>query len=158
MPEVRVVDEKGNNLNVMPTEKALNLARERGLDLVEISAKANPPVCKITDFGKYQYNQEKKEKKQKVKRSETKGVRIGFRTSSHDLETKIKQIERFFKQGHKVMVEMRLRGREKAHKDLAIEKLNNFLEMISFEIKKEEIKKNPRGFSIVICQVKQISQ
>jgi len=129
--------------------------------LIEVSAKTSPPICKITDYGKYQYLQEKKEKKQKTKqkKSELKGVRIGFTTSQHDLETKIKQVEKFLKQGHKVRAELRLRGRERAHKDLAKEKLDNFINMVSGEIKKEEeAKKNPRGIAITICRVKQINQ
>lgn len=159
--EVRVVDENKENLGVLSISKAISIARERGLDLVEISANANPPVCKITDFGKYQYTQEKKDRKQKAKqkRSELKGIRIGFSTSSHDLETKVKQTEKFLKQTHKVRIEIRLRGRERAHTDLAKERLETFLEMISLEFKKEEeTKKSPRGFSVTICQIKQINQ
>jgi translation initiation factor IF-3 len=127
------------------------------LDLIEVSANARPPVCKIIDYGKYQYLQEKKERKQKAKqkKSELKGVRIGFTTSSHDLETKTKQIEKFLEQGHKVRIEMRLRGRERAHKDLAREKIESFLKMISVGFKQEEeIKKSPRGMSVTICPVK----
>lgn len=141
--------------------KALEIAKEKELDLVEISATAKPPVCKITDYGKYQYLQEKKERKQKAKqkKSELKGVRIGFSTSSHDLETKIKQVEKFLKEGHKVRIEMRLRGRERAHKDLAREKVEEFLNMVPFEFKiEEEIKKSPRGMTVTICQAKPKNQ
>lgn len=88
-----------------------------------------------------------------------KGVRIGFSTSFHDLETKARQAEKFLKQGHKVRIEMRLKGRERAHKDLAKEKIEDFLEMISFDFRKEEdIKKNPRGFTVTICQGKPTNQ
>ena len=128
---------------------------------MEISAKVKPSICKITDYGKYQYLQEKKEKKQKAKqkKSELKGVRLGFTTSSHDLETKAKQAEKFLKQGHKVRIELRLRGRERAHKDLAREKLDSFIQMIPMEIKKEEeAKKNPRGIAVTVCQVKAKNQ
>ena len=157
IPKVRVINEKGKNLGILDTSKALEMAKDKGLDLVEVSANVQPSICKITDYGKYQYIQEKKERKQKAKqkKSELKGVRIGFTTSSHDLETKVKQVEKFLKQGHKVRIEMRLKGRERAHKDLAKEKIEAFLEMIPFEFKKEEdIKKSPRGFTVTICQVK----
>lgn len=88
-----------------------------------------------------------------------KGIRIGFSTSSHDLETKVRQTEKFLKQGHKVRIEMRLRGRERAHKDLAKEKIEKFLEMISSDFRREEdIKKNPRGFTVTICQGKPTNQ
>lgn len=150
-------------MGILDTSKALELARERRLDLVEISVNANPPVCKIADYGKYQYAQEKKERKQKAKqkKSELKGIRIGFTTSSHDLGIKAKQAEKFLKQGHKARIEMRLRGREKAHKELAQEKIRNFLEMIPSEFKiEEDIKKSPRGFTVTIiqCQAKQTNQ
>ena len=156
IPQVRVIDNEGKNLGILDISKALELAREKELDLVEISTNANPPVCKITDYGKYQYMQEKKERKQKVKqkKSDLKGIRIGFRISLHDLEIKARQIEKFLKEGHKVRIEMRLRGREKTHRDLAEEKLKKFLEMISIEFRmEEEIKKNPTGFTVTICPV-----
>lgn len=161
IPKVRVIDENGKNLGILDTSKALGIAKDRGLDLVEISANAKPPVCKITEYGKYQYLQEKKERKQKAKQKkmELKGIRIGFSTSSHDLETKVKQIEKFLKEGHKVRIEMRLRGRERAHKDLAKEKIESFLEIISLEFKKEEdIKKSPRGIVVTLCQAKPKNQ
>lgn len=160
-PQVRVIDETGKNLGILDTSKSLELAREKGLDLVEISANTNPPVCKIINYGKYQYLQEKKERKQKTKqkKSELKGVRIGFTTSPHDLEIKARQIEKFLKDGHKVRIDMRLKGREKAHRDLAEEKVKKFLEMISIGfVKEEEIKKSPMGFTTTVCQAKQINQ
>lgn len=153
VPEVRVIDENGKNLGILKTYQAIQIAQERGLDLVEVSSKTQPSICKIIEYGKYQYLKEKKEKKTKQKKSELKGIRIGFATSVHDLETKAKQSEKFLKKGHKVRIEMRLRGREKAHKDIAKEKLDKFLEMIPLVIKKEEeTKKNPKGIAVTICQ------
>ena len=145
----------------MDTSKAIELARERELDLVEISNKTQPPICKIIDFGKYQYIQEKKQRKQKAKQRkiELKGIRIGFTTSFHDLETKAKQIEKFLREGHKVRIDLRLRGREKAHGDLAREKLEKFLSIIPFEFRKEEeIKRTPFGITTTICQGKPKNQ
>jgi len=161
IPKVRVIDENGKNLGILDTSEALQRARGKGLDLIEVSASVKPPVCRITDYGKYQYLQEKKERKQKAKqkKSELKGIRIGFTTSVHDLETKIKQVEKFLKEGHKVRVEMRLKGRERAHKDLAMEKIKTFLEIISLEFKKEEeIKRSPQGITVTLCQVKPKNQ
>jgi len=147
-------------LGILDTSKAIELAKEKELDLVEISNKTQPPICKIIDFGKYQYIQEKKERKQKAKQRkiELKEIRIGFTTSSHDLEIKAKQAEKFLKQGHKVRVELRLRGREKTHGDLAREKLESFLNMLPNAVKEEEIKKNPWGINTTICQGKPKNQ
>lgn len=161
VPEVRVIDESNKNLGILKTEEAIKIAKERGFDLIEISKNANPPVCKIIDYGKYRYTQEKKERKQQAhhKKGEIKGIRIGFAISVHDLGIRARQIEKFFKEGHKVVIEMRLRGREKAHFDLAKEKLESFLNTIPGGIKKEEeIKKSPQGFTVTICQGKQENQ
>lgn len=148
-------------MGILDTTEAIRIAKEKGLDLVEITAHTDPPVCKITDYGKYRYMEEKKERKQQVhqKKSETKGIRIGLTTSHHDLEIRTNQIDKFFKEGHKVRVEMKLRGREKAHMDLAKERLELFLGMIPGGIKKEEdVKKSPFGLTITICQAKHENQ
>lgn len=161
VPQVRVVDETGINLGILNTQDAIKIAKDKGLDLVEISSKTEPPICKIIDYGKYKYTQEKKEKKQQAhqKKTEIKGIRIGLTTSPHDLEIRTRQIEKFFKEGHKIRIEMKLRGREKAHGDLAREKLELFLSMIAGEVKKEEeIKRSPHGMSVTICQEKQENQ
>ena len=152
---MRVVDEIGKNLGVLDTYKAIEMAQERGLDLVEIAPTVKPPVCKITDYGKYKYQQAKKEQQQKAKQKtiEVKGIRIGLSTSSHDSEYKAKQAGGFLGEGNKVRIEMRLRGREKAHQDLAREKLNDFLKLISVEHKiEEEPKRNPIGLTMTIAK------
>ncbi len=156
VPEIRVIDENGANLGVLNTQTALQMAKDRGLDLVEVTENVQPPICKIIDYGKYKYIQEKKEKKQQSsqKKSETKGIRIGLATSQHDLEIRINQIEKFFKEGHKVRVEMKLRGREKAHFDLAKEKLESFINTIPGAKKEDIIKRSPQGLSVNICQGK----
>ncbi len=156
-PEIRVIDETGANLGVLSTQTALQMAKDRGFDLVEISEKTNPPICKIIDYGKYKYIQEKKEKKQQSgqKKSETKGIRIGLATSPHDLEIRAHQIEKFFKEGHKARIEMKLRGREKAHFDLAKEKLESFISTIPRAKQEDIIKRSPQGLSVNICQAKQ---
>jgi len=156
--EVRVIDEKGENLGILNTQEAIKMAKERGYDLVEITENVQPPICKIIDYGKYKYIQEKKDKKQQSshKKIEIKGIRIGLSTSSHDLETRAHQVEKFFKEGHKIRVEMKLKGREKAHFDLAKEKLELFISTVLKGAKKEEeIKRSPQGLAVTICQVKQ---
>lgn len=150
-----MIDEKGQNLGIIPTEQALRLAEERNLDLVEVSPQTRPPVCRIIDFGKYQYQQTKKQREQRAKQKKTglKGIRIGLRTGQHDLEMKAKQADKFLEKGHKVRLEIILRGREKAHQDLAKEKLENFRKLITTEnIIEQEPKKYPRGLSMVITK------
>lgn len=116
----------------MATEKALTMAKEKDIDLVEVSPNANPPVCKLMDFGKYRYKQKKIDKKHKKmqKQSEVKGVRVGFRTDDHDMEVKRKQAEKFLKERNIVKVSLIFKGRELAHVDLAMEKLTKFAETL----------------------------
>ena len=108
VPEVYLIDAEGKSHDVVPTATAIAMAQEAGLDLVEVSPKAVPPVCKILNYGKFQYSQAKQEQqaKTKQKKVETKGIRIGLRTDTHDLEFKRQQAEKFMKKGHKVKVEM----------------------------------------------------
>lgn len=139
----------------METPEALRLAQERGLDLIEIAPTVRPPVCKITDFGKFKYEREKGEREhgKKQKESETKGIRIGFTTGKHDLELRARQIEKFLKAGDKARIDMRLRGREKAHGALALKKFNEFLGMLPLEINLEmPPKRFPQGFIAIITK------
>jgi translation initiation factor IF-3 len=150
-----VVDEKGENLGVMETAEALRIAEERGLDLIEIAPTVKPPVCKIMDFGKFKYQREKgeRERSKKQKESELKEVRIGFTTGAHDLERHAKKIEEFLTDGDKIRIDMRLRGRERAHKDVAFQKFKEFLAMISAGFTLETpIKKLPHGLMAVIIK------
>ena len=141
----------------MSKEEALKKAEEHDLDLVLITGKHTHPVCKIIDYGKYLYNLKKKEKKKKTqKSSEVKGMRLSYKISDHDLTTKAKSAKRFLENGDRVKIEMRLRGREKAHKDFARKKIKKFLSMIKEEevdIKKQgKIKKEPFGLSLMITK------
>ena len=122
-------------MGTMETDKALSLAQERGLDLVEISPNENPPVAKILDFGQFKYDLKKKEKKQKTKQKggETKGIRLSFRVGKHDLELKKKRAGKFLEEGYKVKIEMKLRGREKAHKDMAEDIIKRFIQSLQEE-------------------------
>lgn len=122
----------------MPREKALALVRpEEGIDLIEIVPTAKPPVCRLMSFDKYRYEQEKKEKKERLtqKSAELKQIQISARAAQHDLLIKIKQLEKFLNEGHQVEIHLRLRGREKSHKDWARQKLEEFLKMITIEYK-----------------------
>ena len=118
---MRVIDENGKNLGIIEREEALRLAKEKGLDLVEISEKTDPPVAKIMDFGQFLYEQKKKKQKAKtkLKKTQTKGIRLSLRIGSHDLQVKIEQAKKFLEKGNKVKIEMRLSGREKQHLELA---------------------------------------
>ena len=154
--EVRVIDEKGEQLGVMDIFAAIDLAKERSLDLIQVTEKVDPPVCKIGDYGKYVYSLQKKEKKMHVQtRAELKEIRIGFNISPHDLETKAKQAEKFLKEGDKVKVGMMLKGREKAMGDYAKKKILSFLETLDsfIPIKVErELKREPRGFTTIVSK------
>lgn len=132
MPKVRLVDERGEMLGVVSLGEARAKSEEAGLDLVEISPKADPPVCKIIDYGKFQYEQKKKEKIQKKasKAHEIKGIRLSFRIGPGDLERQLNRAKEFLKDKHPVRVQMILRGREKAHKSLAFAKMKEFLNQL----------------------------
>jgi len=142
-------------MGIVETKKAIKIAEDRNLDLVQITKKTKPPVCKIIDYGKYLYSLQKKKQKQSQKGSEVKGVRLSFNISDHDLETKANLAQKFLENGDRAKIEMRLRGREKAHQDLAREKIKSFLEIIENEVpvKKEgKIKKEPRGLTLMITK------
>lgn len=151
---MRLIDEAGQQIGVISSEEALRMAREKELDLVEIVPNTRPPVVKIMDFGKYQYQKAKEAQTQKAKqrKTEVKGLRIGLRTDEHDIEVRIKQAEKFLSQGNKVKVEITLRGREKAHQQLARDTLQEFINSISAPNKiEQEIKRYPGGFNTVIA-------
>jgi translation initiation factor IF-3 len=151
---VRVVDEDRGQLGIMSTAEALALAREKERDLVEISPKAVPPVVKIMDFGKFQYQKSKEDRqhKAKQKKSDIKGIRLSVRTDDHDLDFKKKQVEKFLTKGNKVKIEITLKGREKAHDYLAKENLLAFIKSISLPHKiEQEIKRYQGGFNIIIA-------
>ena len=135
--ELRVLDETGQNLGIMPLEAALKLAQEKGLDLIEIVPTAKPPVSKIISFDKFRYQKEKEFKKQKAgqKTSELKQVQISARAGLHDLEVKSKKIDEFINDGDKVEIMLVLKGREKYNRDWARQKLKEFLQIIKTEYK-----------------------
>ena len=127
VPEVRVIDTDGTMLGVMPVMQAVSLAKERELDLVEISPNANPPVCKILDYNKYVYEQGKKASEAKKKQAKVtlKELRIKSHIAEHDLEVRMRQIEEFLRKKNQVRFVVVFHGRENQHKDIGIEILNN---------------------------------
>jgi translation initiation factor IF-3 len=132
VPEVRVVAEDGSNLGVLSTEQALRRAQEVGLDLVEVNPKASPPVCKILDFGKYKYEEKKKQREAKKKQTvvEVKEIKVRPKTDDHDLEVKVRAIRKFIESGNKVKVTCRFRGREIMHPQRAQMQLDFILSKI----------------------------
>lgn len=119
-PQLRVIDEDGSQLGVMSKQEALRLAGDRELDLVEISPNANPPVAKIVDWGKFNYQRTKQQQKNRrqTKALEMKQIRFGLKISDHDLGVKLKKVTDFLEVGHKVKIVIIYRGREMAHKDI----------------------------------------
>lgn len=152
VPEVRLIDEKGEQLGVVSIQQALEAAGERGLDLIEVGPKSKPPVCKLMNYGKYLYRKAKEDRLQKAKQKkiEVKSMRLSVRTGEHDLAFKAKKVKDFLEDGDKVKVEIVLKGREKQHFDLAKEKLIKFLDNLG-EIKfEQEIKRVPQGLVVVV--------
>lgn len=157
VPQVLVIDEKGEKLGVLNTSEALRMAQDRDFDLVEIMPNppgGGPPITKIMDLGKWLYEKEKAEKKKtKGSKTEVKIIRIGLATGIHDLEVKSKKVEKFLKEGHKVQIELQLRGRQMAMKELGKDKIRKFLEVIKekepFETE-SDIKSQGRSLGIII--------
>ena len=116
-PEIRVIDDNGDQLGILPTREALMRARERGLDLIEVAPQAQPPVCKIMDYGKYKYEQSKKERDQtkKHKQSDLKGIKMFPHIDNHDFDVKVRSAIKFLQDGDKVKVTVAFKGREITH-------------------------------------------
>ena len=130
--EVRLIDENGEQLGVMPTQKAMELAEERGLDLAKIQPTAKPPVCKLMDYDKYRYEQSKKEREiRKNQRVITvKEVRLSATIEEHDIEVKYKNAVKFLQDGDKVKVTIRFRGRQITHSEIGRDVMDLFAEKI----------------------------
>ena len=153
-PELRVVTAEGENLGVMPTDKALAEAKMRGFDLIEISPTAVPPVAKIMDYGKYLYDEKKKTKvaKSRTVISELKSVQVKIGTGEHDLELKAKKASEWLGEGNRVKVDLYLVGRSK-YMDLNFlkERLERILKLITVEYKiAQEPVKGPKGLTVYL--------
>lgn len=152
--ELRVIGEEGENYGLLPTKEALEKAKEMGLDLIEISPNAKPPVAKIMDFGKFQYGEKKKSKaaKAKVKNVEVKSIQVKVGTGDGDLSLKANKASKWLKEGHRIKVELFLPGRTKyMEKDFLEERLQRVLKLITEDFTfAQEIKKVPKGIHVII--------
>lgn len=139
-PIIKLIDEDGQIMGAMETRKALNIARERGYDLVEVSPKETPPVAKLIDYGEYKYKREKQEQKKKIsqKKIDVKGIRLSLRISKHDVELRKDKTKEFLEEGHKVKIDLILKGREREHKNLAFEIILNFVKDLGETVKMEQ--------------------
>ena len=131
--EVRLIDEDGEMRGIVSLDEALAIAEEADLDLVNISPNADPPVCKVLDYGKYRYEQQKKEKNAKKNQhvTEIKEIRLSASIENHDIEVKAKAANKFLREGDKVKVSLRFRGRERDYTQLGFDAMNRFAEMVS---------------------------
>ena len=131
--EVRLIDDEGNQLGIVATQEALKMAKDRDLDLVEVSPNANPPVCKILNYGKYKFEQEKRlrDSRKNQKALKNKEIRMQPKIGSGDLDTKAKHVQEFLDEGDKVKVTIRFRGRELAHTELGYDVLNEVLKRLN---------------------------
>ena len=132
IPEVRLIDENGDQRGIVPTQEAMRIAAEAGLDLVEVAPNAKPPVCKILDYGKFKYDQEKKlrEARKHQTQIKLKEIRMQPKIEKHDLAFKTKHVTEFLEEGNKVKVTIRFRGRELAHTELGKDVLERVLSML----------------------------
>jgi len=156
--EVRVISDTGEQLGIMNIFDAIDLAKSKNLDLIQVTEKVEPPVCRIGNYGKYIYSLQKKERKTKTKtKSELKEIQLSFGISQHDIEIKANRAKEFLENGDKVKVNLVLRGREKAMAmaEFAKAKIIVFIETLDklIPIKTErELKKEPRGFTMIISK------
>ena len=153
--EVRVISEDGEQLGIMSSKDAMKLAREAELDLVKIAPKAQPPVCKIIDYGKYKYELARKEKeaKKKQKTVEVKEVRLSPNIDTNDLNTKMNNAKKFITKGNKVKVTLRFRGRERAHRQQSKHNLDDFAEMLAdVAVIEKPAKQEGRSMSMVLTE------
>jgi translation initiation factor IF-3 len=155
--QVRLIDENKEQIGVVPIEKALLIAQEKDLDLVEVAPKAKPPVCRVLDYGKYLYELHKKEQEAKKhqRQVQTKEIKFRPKISIHDYSFKVRHIERFLREGNKVKVTVMLRGREKSRPELA----DNIIERVFGDVKSlgkqdGQVKKQPWAVSALLTPIK----
>jgi len=144
VPKIFLIDETGGKIGETDTREALALAEERGYDLVEISPNAKPPICKLTDYGKYKYDlsQKDRQKRKQQKEIELKEIRLGLKTGAHDLGVKQEKARKFIKAGRQVKITLRFRGREIVHAELGKEILSDFFDKLTdvAELEKPAVK------------------
>lgn len=158
VPQIFLIDENSENVGIINTFKALQMAEEAGFDLVEVNPKADPPVVKIMDYGQFKYERDKLAQKQKVKQKkvETKGIRLSARISAHDFNFRIEQAKKFLEKGNKLKIELLLKGRERQHPEKAVETIREFVDSLKkFEglevIEEQGLTKQGGKFSILLA-------
>jgi translation initiation factor IF-3 len=152
--EIRVIDDAGEQLGILTKEAALKIAEEREMDLVEIAPQANPPVCKIIDYGKYQYELQKREKQQRKQQQsqQMKEIRFKWRTDTHDFNFKVRHARAFVEDGNKVKASVMFRGREITHQDIGKELLERFVAAMEDIAKVDQlIQSEGKTLSVVIA-------
>lgn len=156
--EVRVVDAEGEMRGVMSVDAAIALAEEAGLDLVEVSPNAKPPVCKVLDYGKYKYEQQKKasEARKKQKTVDVKEVKIRPGIEEHDYQVKLRNARKFLENGDKVKVTMRFRGREMAHQDIGMDVLKRMIEDVA-DVGKVDLQPKMEGRQTIMVLSSEVS-
>lgn len=151
VPQVRLIDEDGGQVGVISTQEALMMAEDRGLDLVEVAPNSDPPVCRLMDYGKFLYEQNKKarEARKNQKIVEVKEVQIRPSTDDHDIEVKSNRARDFLSEGHKVKFNMRFRGRQLAHQDIGVKMLEDIAEKMR-DIAVVEVRPTSEGRTITM--------
>ncbi len=156
--ELRIIDDEGNNLGVLSLNEALKIAQERGQDLIEVSSEAKPPVAKIADYGKFLYDQKKKLKEIKAKTvtSEVKNIQVKIGTGEGDMSLKAKKASEWMEEGHRVKIELFLRGRSKGmDKNFLRDRLHRVLALLTTPYKLvEDAKDSPKGIAILVERAK----
>lgn len=153
-----MIDENGDKRGVLPFDEALRIAEQAHQDLVEVSPQANPPVCKIMDYGRMQYEKDRqmrKNKAQSKRAGEMKAVRLTVHISDNDLLTRVKSGQKFLDKGYKVKIELQLRGRQKAHPELAKELIQRYIDLLERPVHLEQdIKRQGGKFSATVANKK----
>lgn len=149
---MRVIDGRGENLGVLPIAEALRIAKDKGLDLIEIAPGAQPPVARLMEYGKYLYAQERQERKRRAKERKDviKTIRLTFGMSTHDMAIRAKKAEEFLQTSSRLQIEVVLRGRQKAHPEVAEQKVEEFLRLLPESIKMLGREKTMRGFQLLV--------
>jgi len=157
VPEIFLIDENGTPVGKMEIQKALALAEESGMDLIEVNPTADPPVCKLLDYGQFKYEQEKLAHKQKQlqKKIDIKNVRLTVKIGANDFNYKLEQAKGFLKKGNKVKIDIVLRGRERQHPDKAVENIKRFVALLYQDpeltlTKEQDLTRKDGGFNIIL--------
>lgn len=152
VPKVLLIDDEGNTLGETDTSKAMLLAQEKGLDLVEVSPNSNPPVAKVIDFGKFKYELEKKQTKNKIKSrsGEIKEIQLGTKTDEHDFNTKIEKAKKFLEKGYKIRLTVKMTGRENIYSEKALAQLTRAKDALELEYEQTPTRLGTRFTAILI--------